>query len=445
MQPFEFQLQDAEWLARRRRALLSSDLGTGKTVVALLAAQQLARPHPVLIVCKPDLKLKWTQEIQRWWPGQTVHQLGGSRAQHHKAWQAGWATDRPCFLLNYESLRLRLKQLLKPAERWGCIIVDESHLLKNRKAAVSKAAAQLFPQADFLWLLDGNPIPAGVTDLWHQLRLLYPERYRSFWRWADEHCWVTQNQWGWEISKECRNPDRLVEEMAPFNRRRSRVEVFPQMPDLIRSQVPVEQTVSQQQACRQLDDEMLVLIQDQAVPTVTALAQFTRLRQLSIYPELVTGQRPVQPVPKFDYILSVLESNSHPLIIFSSFGQALNRLDEQLARAGHAVVSVRGGPQAGQRVADFQSGQGRVLTATLASIRDGHDLYRAWHCIFLDVPFTWSEAHGAEGRLLRYGQQETVLADYLLTEDSADQLLFELVLERRLAWKAIFERLVAKC
>lgn len=82
---------------------------------------------------------------------------------------------------------------------WDAVMVDESILLKNRKAVKLKVLKQLCKYAHQVWLMSGSPTAQGRQDLFPQLNLIDPKSWSSYWRFAEFFCNVIRDQWGWSI------------------------------------------------------------------------------------------------------------------------------------------------------------------------------------------------------------------------------------------------------
>jgi len=61
---------------------------------------------------------------------------------------------------------------------WHRIIIDEAHIIRNRKAIASKAAADL--QAKYRLCMTGTPMMNSIDDLYPMLRFLKFKRYHDW-------------------------------------------------------------------------------------------------------------------------------------------------------------------------------------------------------------------------------------------------------------------------
>src|SRR4051812_45458057 len=73
---YDFQRAGVEFLVLVRRALLADEMGSGKTVQAILALRKLFDSGhldgPILIVCPNTMKRTWERELRTWWGDEHV-------------------------------------------------------------------------------------------------------------------------------------------------------------------------------------------------------------------------------------------------------------------------------------------------------------------------------------------------------------------------------------
>jgi superfamily II DNA or RNA helicase len=167
---FPHQQADVEFLTTIDKAILASQMGSGKTASSI---RSLKARHergesvlPCLVVCPNSTKINWKREIETWWPGATAEALVGTVAQRRK--QLASAPD--FVIVNYESVRshsrlapygsialrrcpdcggtdpkvtaARCQTHTKELNeiKFGSVIFDEVHRLKDAKTLQSRAS-----------------------------------------------------------------------------------------------------------------------------------------------------------------------------------------------------------------------------------------------------------------------------------------------------------------
>ena len=72
LKPYKFQEHAISWIKKQPNRLLALDMGLGKTMVAILAAQELELSNN-LVICPASVKYNWKKELDKWWPSSFIH------------------------------------------------------------------------------------------------------------------------------------------------------------------------------------------------------------------------------------------------------------------------------------------------------------------------------------------------------------------------------------
>ena len=202
---FPYQRADVLFLSTLERAMLFSDMGTGKTCSSIRAMRMLAKlgekPWPALVVCPNSVKLEWKRQFERWWPGIKVNVVKGTAVQRRKELE----TPAHVYVINYEAVKShsRLAPYGAMAIRrciacggedesisitqcqahvrelnkidFQLVIADEAHRVKDASTFTARAIKAAAGAAQYRWALTGTPIAHNVMDLWSILNLIEPE------------------------------------------------------------------------------------------------------------------------------------------------------------------------------------------------------------------------------------------------------------------------------
>ena len=75
-------------------------------------------------------------------------------------------------VINYDSVWRKNKGYDR---EWGCIVLDESHKIKNRTSNRAKFLLKLALKSKYRYILTGTPIGNGqLENIWSQYAFLYP-------------------------------------------------------------------------------------------------------------------------------------------------------------------------------------------------------------------------------------------------------------------------------
>ena len=216
-----YQKQGVYWMHFLARngfgGILADEMGLGKTLQALAFLEGM-RGGVSLIVCPSSLVQNWAREAAKFTPALRVLALEG--AERH-ARMAGLA-EADVAITSYPLLR-------RDAERYGAIefraiILDEAQHIKNPETQNAQAAAGL--RARHRLVLTGTPLENSVRDLWSIMNFAMPgylgsrndfkERYEQP---------IVQGAEAGPVKS------RLAKRIRPFLLRRTKREVYKELPE----------------------------------------------------------------------------------------------------------------------------------------------------------------------------------------------------------------------
>jgi SNF2 family DNA or RNA helicase len=347
---YSFQRDAVEYMVSNphRGTLLALEPGLGKTPVAAVVADVL-EAYKILIVAPLTLAKNWIKEFEEW-------------STQFRSWSRATRSEKDpateCVVTNYETLfevhfydedgnqvpkltpvagkkwiaegpKVKDKRTGKmiPARKrkvevrgtydkdWDVIIVDESILLKNRKAIKLDVLEDLTPYAQQVWLLSGSPTAKFRTDLWPQVKLIMPRGFKSYWRFAEFFCVIDRNQWGWKIAGD--RPDHDPRKyLRDFLFIRSQKEVLPELPDYIYDPIEIDLNPDQSRAFRQMaEDWATELSSGKRVVAPNVITQMNRLAQITS--NLINIDKKASSA-KEDLLMTLIEQDAikFPLLIW---------------------------------------------------------------------------------------------------------------------------------
>ncbi len=228
--PFPYQIEDAKRIKDMGgRVLLASEMGTGKSLVALKYAVDNDK-FPLIIVCPASLKWNWANEC-------ATHFRLNSKVLEGMRPGKTKLQKRKVYIINYDILKGWVEKLkgIDPE----LIIIDESHYIAARSTQRTKATRKLCEGVPHVIALSGTPLVSRPAEMWPTLNILRSDIFPSFFSFAHVHCQPQRKPWGWEF-KGATKLKELNKKLSTFMIRRKKEDVLQDLPEKIRQVIPVK-------------------------------------------------------------------------------------------------------------------------------------------------------------------------------------------------------------
>lgn len=137
-----------------------------------------------------------------------------------------YINEAKILILSYSLMEKNIKKLLDI--KFGVVIMDESHTLKNFKAKCTTCALQLAKRADRVILLSGTPALSRPVELFTQLQML-DKSFLNFKEYSSRYCEGKQTNFGWDASGQSNLAELNLVLSKKFMIRRTKSEVLSQM------------------------------------------------------------------------------------------------------------------------------------------------------------------------------------------------------------------------
>ena len=393
------QREGVDFLKATPYAAIFDEPGLGKSAQALLGATE-----PILVVA-PAMVIAggvWDDEIALWRPDADVTQV------------------------TYGKLAA-----LQP-RKWGTLVLDEAHYVKNRKAQRTRAVMRIAPKCERVILLTGTPLPNWASEAFTLLQLIYPEetkpgqRLGSYWRWVAEWFDVAPSRFsGHDIGG--LRADRAWEQFVAENWgdrciRRLRDDCL-DLPPLTIQQMMVDMVPAQAAAYRQLKRDFITWLDSGAeISAWSKAGQLVKLAQTAAGLDVLDPT--VEASGKLDALEALLADRPYPTLVVGHFRATVEACARRAARAGKRAIILHGGvshTQRGAAVRSFQAGEVAVLCATIDTISEGLTLNQADQVIRVERSWRPSRNEQVIRRCHRIGQTRPVSVIDLVTRDSVDE------------------------
>lgn len=166
-----YQIDAVDFIHKIQKCGIFGEMGSGKTLISLTAAQQMLDDFHIrrVLVIAPKIVAnhQWTTELAKYdHLSHITHSVAtGSPSQRLKALM----DDSDIHIINRENIVWLRNQGIW---RWDMVIVDESTSFKSHNSKRSLALRQMIKPAKSVVLLTGTPQPNSITDLWAQMMLV---------------------------------------------------------------------------------------------------------------------------------------------------------------------------------------------------------------------------------------------------------------------------------
>lgn len=406
--PFDHQRQTAAFLTTHPRCLVLSEAGTGKTSAAAWAADYLmtkGRIRRVLVVCPVSIMdTAWRSDLFKTLMHRTVGIASGDRERRTKIING----DYEFVIINYDGVKVVQDALAKGG--FDLVICDEASVLKNPRTDRWKSISSLVTPNTRLWLMTGTPASQSPVDAYGLAKLVNPDSVPQFFNAFRDMVLLQVSKFRWVPRTEAQT---IVHSILQPAIRFTKQECL-DLPDLLYTTRVVPLTAQQARFYELIRTDMVAEAAGEIITAVNAAGKLNKLLQISQGVAYTTERETVE----FDVsnrvreLLDVIEQTTHKVIVFVPFRHALDKVQDELVKAGVTCVAIHGGTPSGQRaeyIKQFQSEEApKVILLIPQAAAHGVTLTRA------DTVVWWGPVPSAElylqgnARAHRAGQRNPV-------------------------------------
>ena len=337
----DYQREMSDFIVQSKgRAYCGDDTGLGKTGEVLEAIKRLQpQPSLILVICPKSAFGTWKVETHKW-------------LQESVAFYPG---DPPkpgtrFVVTNYE----RLADIVNIRLTWDAIVVDEAHMLRNRKTQRFKNFKKL--RSTYLIALSGSPFVNGVDDLWTMLNAIDRKRFGSYWAFYKRHVLEDYDLLGNVIKTEIRSIPKLRKEISPYFLRRVKEQVLNDLPPKIRQPLYATMTPTQAAIYKELTDVMMTDLsrwRDQSQDPIQNelelltlsgyLDLHTRLRQTLVTPALWGGPNESGALNLLTEHVALSFDANLPVFVTTPYARAFPYIEEALSKSDAEYITTHSG------------------------------------------------------------------------------------------------------
>ena len=453
--PYQHQIEGVMYGLENESFLLGDDQGLGKTKqiidLALCRKAEEGMKHCLIICGINGTKYNWADEVKihssedAWVLGTRFTKRppikvieGGTKEKledlNNIPHQFFWIT-------NIETLRggaykegkgKNAKQRFPIAERIqelindgtiGMVAFDEAHKAKNPDSQQGKALLSINCQHSIP--MSGTFLLNNPLDLYLPLSWAGFENH-SFYQYKKHYC-VMGGYGGKEVIG-YKNLDELRATMSKVMLRRTKGDVL-DLPPKVHVNEYVEMTDEQKKLYKDVREQIRDNI-DKIKLHPDPMSEMLRLRQVTGYPGILsTTVTESAKMCRLEEMVEEIASVNEKCIVFSQWSTMTNIVKERLKRFNPAYIT--GEVKSEDRMDEIKRFQNdpdcKVIIGTIGAMGTGLTLTAASTVIFLDEPWNRGIKDQAEDRAHRIGTRGTVRIVTLITKDSVDEGIYNLV------------------
>lgn len=468
-----FQPDGVDFLIKNKSALLGDEMGLGKSVQTIIALKVLFSKGEITsccIVCKKSMLRDWRNSFWDWAPELKVITIEGNKEER----KILWSTSAHIYITNYdilqkdldETIQIKNLEVTEIGHEMNCpnnnckkefyipykfhytinrcpfceykfyypftgdiaktffdvIVFDEIQETKNPSAKKTKAARTLYSK--YKWALTGTPLENKIEDLITICETIKPKLF------TDTNMSSYQE---------------IIDTYKPIFKRRRKQDVLKDLAPIESNYEWLELSSSQRRKYDVAEREGKIDLQGKG-DTVTVqhiFALISKLKQICNFdPE--SGES-----CKLEYLKEKLEeltTQGDKALVFSQFpNKTLDLILPLLAEFKplyyHGQLSNDEREKIVKKFQDEKNIENKVMLLSLKSGNSGITLTQANYVFHFDLWWNPAISAQATARTHRIGQEKTVFETMLLTEDTIEKRIFDILESKKNLFNIIVDDL----
>ena len=312
-------------------------------------------------------------------------------------------------------------------KKWGCIILDEAHLIKNRTSRRSKFILRIATMSDYRYILTGTPIGNGqLENIWSLYCFLDPYLERgypysrifggSYKKFEERYCILNM----YHKPSSYIHVKELQEIINEHSYRVKKVDCL-DLPDKLPDEIiKVEQ--AEKTLYKKLATESAIL--EYEILAENPLSRLIKLRQLcSGHIKLESGEILEVKNEKLNILQELLEGyeDDKKIVIFAEFKYSIGKIAELLNKMKIKSVILDGDQKDKTIWRKFQTDKKiRVIVCQYQTASAGIDLFASDTIIYYEPTLRSNTLEQSRDRIHRTGQANKCSYIHLLTRGTVE-------------------------
>jgi len=312
-------------------------------------------------------------------------------------------------------------------KKFGCIILDEAHLIKNRTSRRSKFILKIACMADYRYILTGTPISNGqLENIWSLYCFLDPYMERgypysrlfggSYKTFQDRYCILNM----YHKPSSYIHVRELQDIINEYSYRVKKVDCL-DLPEKLPDEI-IKVDCAEKALYKKLSTESAIL--EYEILAENPLSRLVKLRQLcSGHIKLESGEMLEVKNEKLSILQELIEGyeDDKKLVIFAEFKYSISQISALLRRLKIKHVVLDGEQKNKQIWRDFQSDKTiRVIVCQYQTASAGIDLFASDTIIYYEPTLRSNTLEQSRDRIHRTGQHRPCSYIHLLTKGTVE-------------------------
>jgi SNF2 family DNA or RNA helicase len=433
LQLYRHQKLAISYMRQYKSFALFMEQGCGKTLSCLVVLLELLKQHEItnILVVTPKATIDaWYRDINLF----TVEN-GFNSADRELLLDSTTITNYEYIWRKsdldkmwYESKKYK-PNLKSTFDRvWDCIILDESHAIKNRTTNQARFVLRLALNAKYKYILTGTPIGNGALEnLWSQYAFLFPARnkvggikcevFGSYSAFIQEYAILDQ------YYRPCKyiNVDKFKQIMSKHSYRVLKVDCLDlplKLPDQI-------YTVELKNAAvyKEMQKHSTIMAED--LIAENGLAKLAKLRQLASGFVIANGVVKNYPCEKEGVLSFIVSNYDSKLVIFAQFKESIKSIAKVLTKNNKRYV-IQAGDTEANAWTQFQNDPSiDVIICQYRAGSTGIDLFAADTIIYYEPTLSSTILEQSRDRIHRIGQKRPCSYIFFITKGTVEQKIYD--------------------
>ncbi len=430
--PMSHQVATSSFLTCNKRCAVLNDMGTGKTLSAIWAADYLmsiGKVKRVLIISPlSTMDTTWGNSLFSTLVGKKYAVLHGTADRRRKL----LAQDTEYCVINHDGFKVIAKDL---QGKFDLIIYDEADALKNPSRDRYKAMRKYMdahPDCR-LWLMTGTPTPNEPTDAWALAKLIgSPTLEHTYTGFRDR---VMMKLGKWKMVARPNSPEIVAKVLQPSIR--FDLKDCVDLPEVVYETRRVQLSDEQKVAYKSMLKTLVAEASAGAITAANEAIKAQKLVQIACGVAYDPEGKPVEldSTPRVSELLDCIQQVNGKAIVFVPLTGVLEMLYRKLSKK-YKVAVINGETPLKTRTEafrEFQDGKGvDILLAHPATMSHGLTLTSAKAIIWYGPINSNGQYTQANARTERIGKKHTTLVIHFEATDLEQRMFTRLRTKQKL-------------